>query len=397
MELKILIVDDELPQRIMLQQAITALGFKANAVGSPLEVVERLRTEYHDIVITDMQMPELTGLDLLVRIQESDPTVAVVVVTAHGTIETAVEAMKRGAEDYLQKPIELAALQITLNRIHNKRALMRENLQLKNEVEALRRNIGAKYHLPSFLSVNPNARDFLKHVEKLSQNRDHAFLVGEAGTDLEDTARIIHYNSPWASSPLLIFDCAAMPSNFHEAQLFGVETNVRDGVRVPGYAGLLEKAHMGTIIILNLHQLDQKSQARLSLAVRNQQCQRVGGTQRYHSDLRMFATSSPTDLESLLRWDFYHFLKDKMITIPPLRERREDIPIIALAIARRFGQQTGKNIDSLESAAVVNLTQYGFPGNHKELESLIEAAVRRCTGTTLTLAHLSSSSGKRSA
>ncbi|HEX4923675.1 MAG TPA: sigma-54 dependent transcriptional regulator [Bdellovibrionales bacterium] len=394
---RVLVVDDESHQRAILTEAITDLGYKVTALASPAEALDRLRKEYHDVVVTDMQMPGMTGLELLARIREWDPTIGVIVVTAHGTIETAVEAMRNGAEDYVQKPVEFGALEIALTRVFEKRALVRENLKLQNENTALRRDIGIKYHLGNAIGTSPAAKELIKSVENFSKTREIVLVLGEAGTGKTDIARMIHYNSPWAPNPLLLFDCASVPLDLHEAHLFGEETAVRGGSKVPGYAGLVEKAHMGTLVVSNVHLLSRKCQSRLSGVVRDHVTQRTGGSQNYYADIRLIATSSPGDVEKLMegRWDLYHFLMENTVVVPRLRDRKEDIPLLALAVARRMSAQYGKSIETLDRALTEMLAAHDFPGNYSELESMIETAVLGSTGTVLKAEHLTFTPRKR--
>jgi DNA-binding NtrC family response regulator len=388
---RVLVVDDESHQRAILDEAITELGYKVTTIASPVLALDRLRKEYHDVVVTDMQMPEMTGLELLAKIREWDPTIGVILVTAHGTIETAVEAMRTGAEDYVLKPVEFGALEIALKRVFEKRALVRENLRLQNENETLKRDIGIKYHITNAIGVSQASKDLLQKIEKFSKNRDIVLVLGEPGTGKTDIARMIHYNSSWAHNPLLLFDCASVPADLHEIHLFGQEATVQGGFKVAGLSGLVEKAHMGTIVVSNIHLLDRKCQSRLSGVIRNHQSQRIGGSQSYYSDIRLIATSTAHEVEKLSegRWDLYHFLMENKITVPPMRDRREDIPILALALARRSSQQYGKKVESVDRQLMEALLSHDYPGNYGELESMIETAVLRSEGNVLKSEHVS--------
>jgi transcriptional regulator with PAS, ATPase and Fis domain len=274
--------------------------------------------------------------------------------------------------------------------VFEKRALERENIKLKNENQTLRRDIGIKYHITNALGVSTASKELLQKVEHYAKSREIVLVLGESGTGKDDIARMIHYNSAWAANALILFDCSSVPADLHEVHLFGEETAIRGAYKVQGHAGLVEKAHMGTLVISHVHLLDRKSQSRLSAAIRNHESVRIGGSRPYYTDVRLIATSSPTEITKLLygRWDLYDFLMENKIETTSLKARKEDIPLLAFAIAKRISQQLGKNITSIDRSAMETLVSYDFPGNYRELESLIEAAVMRCNEDVLKLEHL---------
>ncbi len=389
---KILVVDDEAHQRTVLCEAAKDLGYEAAAAESGQKALELIRFGKYDVVITDLMMPGMTGLQVLERARVHDPTVSVLVATAHGTIETAVEAMRQGAEDYLQKPVEFEALDLVLQRIFRKRELVRENQRLRNENDVLKRELGIRYHVAGSIGRSEAAQKLVDRIERAMKTRVPIALLGPTGCGHEDYARMIHYNGPWAESPLILFDCASVPGELHEAHLFGEEEALEGGVRTPTRPGLVEKAHLGTLVVFAVHRLADVCQARLARATTDQKTQRSGGSRFYPANIRLVATSEKDEFdraftERRLRRELRYLLIENKILIPSLRERAEDIPVLLAVAAKRAGQAQGKDIQKVNRTVVERLEHYDFPGDLKELTALVEAAVARCDGPELHVEH----------
>ena len=389
---RILIVDDEQNQLTLMQEAVRMMGYEVEVTPSGARALDLLRESQFDILITDMQMPEMDGLTLLENARTTDSGVSVVVLTAHGTIETAVEAMKRGAEDYITKPVEFAELEMTLQLIFSKRRLLKENEKLAYENEALKRDLGIRYHYTNAIGRSPHTQTLLKKIEGYLGEKAPILILGERGAGVDDIARMLHYNGPCAQNSLFFFDCAAVPEDLHEVNLFGQETAIEAGAKIPGRPGLIERANNGTLVLSNIQRLNKQARTRLARVLKQEETQRTGGKQFYAVSLRVLATSSHAELDSTLRedgfrWELFDIFMKNKIEIKPLRERREDVPLLITAIANRVAIALGKNLDKVEQAVFDKLSVYDFPGNDRELESLVESAVIRCDSNILKVSH----------
>jgi DNA-binding NtrC family response regulator len=383
---KILAVDDEPHQRTILKEAITLLGYSATIAESGMQVLDKLRNGTYDALITDLQMPGLDGVTLISKALEIDPSLSTIIVTAHGTIETAVDAMKNGAEDYLLKPIDFTVLEVVLTRVFIKRMLIRENRKLQSENEALKRNMGVRYHLANTLGKSAAAQYLQEQIQSHLRSRKPLLILGETGVGRNDIARMLHYNGPWATSDLIFFDCSAVPEELHESHLFGEEAPDGTDAR----PGLVEKASQGTLVLSNIHLLGARCQPRLARLVSEQKTQRIGGKRFYQVDTRLIATSElakigKATLDGTFRLDVRDALLDNAIRVEPLRQRKEDIPILIAATARQMAVALGKELSKIDPAVVERLSTYDFPGNVRELKSLVEAAVIRCKSPVLSL------------
>lgn len=387
---KVLVVDDEVHGRNILKEAIESMGYEALTCESAFQAMQRLRSDRIDVLLTDLRMPGTDGIKLLEQALELDSSLSVILVTAHGTIETAVEAIKKGAEDYLLKPIEFPALELVLRRVFSKRVLLRENRKLQRENETLRQSLGLRYHLTGAIGKSALAQKLLDGIQKAAGHRKPVLILGEPGVGRDDVARMIHYNSPWASNDLILFDCASVPAELQELHLFGEE----EGSSGLGRAGLVEKAHLGTLVILQIERLSEKAQSRLTWVLSEAKTQRVGGKRFYPVNVRLIATSGPMDLERAslnerFRIDIRNYFAETEIQVPPLRERKEDIPVLAAVAAKQMCAALGKEPMRIDPLVFEMLQAADYPGNGRELRSLVESAVMRCTDSVLKPEHFS--------
>lgn len=376
----ILIVDDELRIRDSLSLALHSFGYRTIVASNVAQAIDAVRRTNVDLLLTDLNMPGESGLDLLHQVKKEDPTVSVVMMTAFGSIETAVSAMKEGAEDYLLKPIELGTLEILVNKILEKRHLRKENQRLSAENRALKENLDVRYHLASMLGASPQVQELQKNIKLYLKVRTPVLILGEPGSQLSEIAQILHYNSPWSSNSLIQFNCSMVPGEFHEPQLFGSEERVESGVRIRGTPGLVEKAHFGSMILSDIDHIEKRCQGMLSRVFNQKKCQRSGGTHFYEADVRIIGTAHEKEIEmrvskNKFRWDLWEFMSDNVIVVPPLRTRKEDLPILVLAEAKRLGNFYGKQVQSVHPQVIEELSKRSFPGNYRELEALIETAV----------------------
>ncbi len=385
---KILIVDDETYPRMILKEAVQQMGYSPEEASDGQNALERLRYGNFDLMLTDMNMPGMDGLTLLSNTLKADPGVSVIVVTAHGTIETAVEAMRKGAEDFITKPVEIDNLKLTLERVFKKRTLLLENKRLLSENEALREDLKIRYHLATAVGRSQEAVLLVEKINLYMKTRTHTLVTGEPGSGQIDVAKTLHYNSPWAGNPILFFDCFTVPEHLQEAHLFGEEGSTQPGSAKKGVPGLIERAQSGSIVISSVHRLNAACQARLSRVIREEKTQRVGGSRFYPVHLKVITTSYVHDFEAAVnagafKRDFYEVLCEHEIRIPALRERIADVPLLIAATARRVGQSLGKEIEKIDKSVIDLMSLYSFPGNLRELEGMVETAVIRCTGTRL--------------
>jgi DNA-binding NtrC family response regulator len=366
---RVLVVDDEQAQAIFLTEALEMYDYRAEGVTSAVEALVRLRGGAYDVLITDLKMPEMSGLELLQQALQIRPGLSVIVVTAHGTVETAVEAMKLGAEDYLRKPVELVELQLVLRRIREKRQLVEENRELAEANRSLRRDLAIQYHFTNTLGGSGIALGLLKQVQDQLEARRPTLIMGEPGSGLEDIARMIHYNGPRAESSLSYFDCSSVPSQLHASHLFGQGQP----------AGLLSRPG-GSVVVSELKYLDSSCHAPLIQFLEDARAAGPGSVRLLVTEV-MNQHEIPRDLFGAPK--LHQLLMQNVIRVPPLRARKGDIPAMAVAIARRVGMALGKRIERIDAEALQKLSSYDFPGNHRELESMVESACFRCAGDAL--------------
>ena len=391
MKARILIVDDEFHQRRILREAATAFGHEVADTGDPDEALRLARFERFDLIVTDMKMPRMTGLQLLQQIRIHDPTVSVIVATAHGTIESAVEAMRKGAEDYLLKPIDLNAFEIAVDRVLSRRALVRENQGLISEVAALKHELHVRFHLNSVIGRSPAAQALLQAIKGAIGSRAPLMIRGESGTGKADTARMVHYNSPWASRSLLFFDCASVPESLREIQLFGEEMRVGTGHVALEHPGLIERAHLGTLVLSHPEALGASAQSRLLRVLAEERSQRVGGVRFFPASIRLVTLVTPESFARAvdggrLADPLLARLREEELEIPPLRERPEDIAVQAAACLRDLRRQVGGEGVELAPEALARLTRLPLPGNVRELRDLLKAALLRAPNGKLGVA-----------
>ena len=387
---KVLIVDDEFHQRKVLKDAVSAFGYEVAETGDPEEAIRLNRFGNFDIVVTDLSMPKMTGIELLSKLRAHDPGLSVVMVTAHGTIETAVEAMKMGAEDYALKPIELPAFEILLSKIFEKRALVRENQSLHCENALLRKELKIQYHLGSILGKSDPAKKLMDQIHKSLKLRTPLLILGEKGTGVDDIARTIHYNGPSANNSLIFLDLTSIPSALIDVQLFGEEVKIGTNQTISEYPGLLEKAHLGTLVLSGLGHLPESSQVKLMRAIRDHKSQRVGGTRFFESNCRLIVASEPDVYEQecnqkKIQPEMIQLLKEKKIVVPPLRERMSDLPILIFAAVRLFESYYNRKIETVDPEVFQFLMKKDYPRNVTELHEIVKEALSKSTQSTLGL------------
>jgi len=382
---RILIVDDEKKMRHILQLMLEREGFKTEQAENGRVALDMLNNRRFDLLITDLKMPELDGLSLLQAAKKTDSDFPVVVITAFGTIENAVEAMQKGAIDYITKPFEEEKILITV-----KRSL--KISKLSGEVKILREELMKHFDFSGILAHSKKMLAILNQASLVAKTPDSTVLIqGESGTGKELLARAIHYNSSRSEHRFVAINCAAIPSELIESELFGYEKGAFTGAH-KRKEGKFEQAHGGTILLDEIGDLSLEAQAKVLRILEQKEFERVGGNESVKVDVRVIGATNK-DLDRLsdqnaFRKDLLFRIKVFPIYIPPLRERREDIIALAEHFLKHFAQAMGKPHPEITEQAKTFLLKQGWPGNVRELENTIERAVIHSPDGKIDTAHL---------
>jgi len=367
----ILVVDDEREMRELVRDVLTDRGHRVEVVSDGREALKLLADTEFNVVVTDLRMKGIQGLELLTEIKRTYPAVNVILMTAFGTIETAIEAMKHGATDYMVKPVKTDELVRVVERA------VRE-AGLREEVERLRREVHREYSFHQILGKSKPMRDVFDLIRRVADSPTNVLITGESGTGKELVAKAIHYNSERRDSPFIPVNCAAIPEALLESELFGhvkgAFTDAKNDKR-----GLFEEAHKGTLFLDEISELPLLLQAKLLRAIQEHEIRRVGATRSVAIDVRIIAATNLRLAEEIkvkrFREDLYYRLNVIEIALPPLRERREDIPLLVDAFLKRCVESSRKPVRGMTESALALLIDYAWPGNVRELENVIERAV----------------------
>jgi two-component system NtrC family response regulator len=384
-KLDILIVEDEPAQREMLGGFLAKEGHHVIVAASGDEALKKIKAHTLDLAIVDYKMPGLTGLEVLKRAKVLNPRLDVLILTAFGTVDTAVEAMKAGAADYLGKPIDLEELLCVLGRIADRRTLQREN-------ELLRQQLGEKgVSQEQIVHGSRQMAELINLAGRVAASNATVLIQGESGTGKELFARLIHRLSPRSAKPLIVVNCAALSETLIESELFGHERGAFTGA-TQRRLGRFEQADGGTLFLDEIGDISPAVQVKLLRLLQEGEFQRVGGNQTLKADVRVISATNQ-DLEfkvkdGTFREDLYYRLNVVPIKIPPLRERREDIAPLVEHFVQRFSKENRKSIEGVSREAMDQLVKYDYPGNIRELENIIERAVVISRSATLAAADL---------
>jgi DNA-binding NtrC family response regulator len=378
----VLVVDDEEPQRRLLAGFLRKRGYEVEAAADADEALAVVSTRAVDLVLTDLRMPGKTGVELLDAVRGVNPDVPVVVMTAYGTVASAVDAMKRGAADYLAKPVDLDELEVLVVRTLERRALVSENRALREQVES-------RYRLAGLETGNERMQEAINVAARAAASRVTILVHGESGTGKELLARAIHYASPRSRGPLVAVNVAALPEGLLESELFGHERGAFTGADRQ-HRGRFELADGGTLFLDEIGDLPRGTQVKLLRVLQEQSFERLGGSRPIKVDVRLVAASH-RDLQAMarsgeFREDLFFRLNVVAITLPPLRERREDVPLLVDHFLRRFADE-GK-ARGVSREAMDLLLKHDYPGNVRELENLVHRAVVLCRGEVITTSDL---------
>lgn len=371
MNATLLIVDDEKNQREMLGRYLRKKGYEVHLASSGIEALNIIRENTIEIVITDQKMPEMNGLELAAKIKENHPNISIVIITAYGSIQDAVRAMKTNVEDYLTKPINLEELDIILTKILDKQNLMHENELLKEQFKSVT-------HFHEIVYVSEVMEQVMSKVARASQSHATVLITGESGTGKELVARSIHVTSDRKNKPFIAVNCSAIPENLIESELFGHEKGAFTGAE-RRRIGRFEQAEGGTLFLDEVGDIPPYIQIKLLRVLQERTFERVGGNETIHVNVRIAAATNK-DLEDEIkketfREDLFYRLNVVHIDIPPLRERKADIPILVEHFLKQFAREHDKNVHTLTREALDNLVKYSYSGNVRELSNIIEQAV----------------------
>ena len=373
---KMLIIDDEPLMRITLQDSLVGEGYEVVAAETGRKGVDLLRKNQWDIIITDLKLPDLEGIEILKEAKFLNPSTEVILITAYGSIDSAVSAMKEGASDYLTKPFSMDELLLIIKRLLRMKQLEEENLSLKKRVEE-------RYRLEGLVGKSPQMLKIYDLIETVAQTDTTVLVNGENGTGKELVANAIHLQSPRKNGPFIKVNCAALPETLLETELFGHERGAFTGA-IRQRKGRFELANGGTLFLDEVGEIFPAVQVKLLRVLQERQFERVGGNETLAVDVRLICATQRDLKEEIrkgnFREDLYYRLNVVPITLPPLRERREDILLLAEHFVDKFSKKMGKEIAGLSEDAKALLLRYPFPGNIRELENMLERAIALIKG-----------------
>ena len=383
---KILVADDEQSMREFLDIMLKKEGYKVSLASNGEEVVKLIDNDLFDLVLLDIRMPKLDGITALKKIKAITPDTVVIMITAYASADTAIKAMKEGAYDYITKPFKVEEIKLIIKNALEKKNLQKENILLKQVVRD-------RYHFGNIIGQSPKMVVLYDLLEKVSPTKTNILIAGESGTGKELVAKAIHYNSPRKEKPFVTLNCGAIPESLIESELFGhMKGAFTDAIATK--KGLFEVADEGTIFLDEISELPLLMQVKLLRVLQDKEFKRVGGTEDIRVDVRIISATNK-DLEGavrekLFREDLFYRLNVIQIKLPPLRERKEDIPILANHFLKKYSEELNKNILNISPETHQILLHYEYPGNVRELQNIIERAVALEGSQELTATNLNS-------
>lgn len=368
---KILVVDDDLEMCGLLSEVLGGEGFNVTTMSDSLEASKFLRREEFDLIVTDLKMKGLKGLDILEEANQVAPMTPVIIITAFGTIESAIKAMKMGAYDYITKPFQMDELLLVV-----KKAL--ETRLLKKEVFRLRKEVESRYDFHQLIGKSPSMQKIYNLIERISDSSSNVLITGESGTGKELVAKAIHYNGARKEGSFVAINCAAIPETLLESELFGYRKGAFTDAK-SDKKGLIFEAHEGTLFLDEITEMPLSLQAKLLRVIEEREVRPLGDTNSYQVDVRIISTSN-RDIPSLIqqgrfREDLYYRLKVIDIEMPPLRQRKEDIPLLVQHFINKFNPEMKKNVSTVSEEALRIFLNHSWPGNVRELENVIQRAI----------------------
>jgi DNA-binding NtrC family response regulator len=377
---RILVVDDDTLMRDFLSETLRRAGYTVEVAATGGSAIKKLDEAEFDLVLSDMRMPEVTGLDVLDTVKTKSPDTRVVMMTAYGTIENNLECMRRGAFMYIMKPFTADEIELVVARALEHQQLIVENRQLRSELQD-------RYGFANMVAKSPKMQEVIDFVKTIAVSRSTALITGESGTGKELIARAIHYNSPRRDGPFIKLNCAALSPELMESELFGHEKGAFTGA-IRQNRGRFELAHKGTLLLDEISEMDPALQAKLLRVLQEGEFERVGSGETIRVDVRIVATTNRDLIEQIdkgrFREDLYYRLNVIRIHLPPLRQRTEDIPALVSYFIKKYNDQNAKQVKSVSERVMDMLMAYDWPGNVRELENVIERAIVICKGDQLT-------------
>src|SRR5208282_1171904 len=375
----ILIIEDEVKMRRLLELNLGDDGFKTLSAGDAETGLKLLASEPVHLVLTDLKLPGMNGLEFLQTAKQQNPALPVVVMTAFGSVETAVEAMKAGASDYVLKPFSLAEMRMVVHK-------ELDNSRLREENRSLREALGQKYSHPNIVAISPKMQEVLATVERVAPTNSTILLGGESGVGKDLIARAIHEKSRRASGPFIKINSTAIPENLLESELFGYEKGAFTGAAT-SKPGKFELADKGTLFLDEIGDVPPAIQVKLLRVLQEREFERLGGTKTLKVDVRLIAATN-RDLRAALeegtfREDLYYRLNVVAIDIPPLRDRKEDVPGLVNFFLQKFAREMQKPAHTITPQAMKLLVDFHWPGNVREVENVIQRAVTLSSGPAL--------------
>ncbi len=368
---KILIVDDELILRESLSRWLERDGHRVETASSGEEALDRFKATRFDILLVDIKMEGISGMEVLRQVKETDPDVAVVMITAYGSISTAIEAMKNGASDYLLKPFDPNELGVLIEKITENQAQALENLYLKEQFRE-------RTQFESMIGQSRPMQKIFDLIQDVAPTKSTILITGETGTGKGLAAKAIHTNSPRSEGPFVMVNCGAIPEHLMESELFGYQKGAFTDAKTTK-RGRLELAHRGTLFLDEIGEISMRMQIDLLRVLEDRVFYRVGGTQPIEAEFRVIAATNRNLEEAIkkgaFREDLFYRLNVITFDMPSLRERKEDIPLLAEHFLHRFSKETNKPIDGITRESMDEMMLYEWPGNVRELENAIERAV----------------------
>ena len=381
---RVLIVEDDGATRSGLTELVRTWGFMAEAAADGDEGLEKISSFRPSIVVTDLVMPRKTGLELLEVVRDMDSAIAVILLTAQGTVESAVEAIRNGAYDYLTKPVDPQRLRILLDKAAERQHALRE-------VRALRRQLRDRGAFGGMIGASPEMRKIYQVVEQAAPTTASVLITGESGTGKELVAQTIHALSPRGQMPYVPINCAAIPETLLESEIFGHEKGAFTGA-MERRQGVFELADRGTIFLDEIAEMTPQTQVKLLRVLQERRFRRLGGRVETPVDVRVVAATNQDPLQAVrdnkLREDLFYRLNVFAIDLPPLRDRKEDLPLLTQAFIAEFADRNGKAVKAISGEAMRKLEQYHWPGNVRELKNVIERATILAEGEFIELKHL---------
>jgi DNA-binding NtrC family response regulator len=368
---RILVVDDDRDMCKVLSEALGDEGLSVTTFEDSLEASKFLKKEEFDVIVTDLKMKGLIGLDLLEETRKTSLPPPVIIITAFGTVESAIQAMKLGAYDYITKPFQLDELILTV-----KKAL--EHRMLKQEVSRLKKEVESRYHFHHLVGKSPGMQKIYDLIERISNTSSNVLITGESGTGKELAAKAIHYNGERKAGAFVALNCSAIPEALLESELFGYKKGAFTDAKTDK-RGLIFEAHEGTLFLDEITEMPLMLQAKLLRVIEEKEVRPLGDTAAYPVDVRIISTSNrdPRAVagQGRFREDLYYRLNVIEIELPPLRERKEDIPLLIQHFVKKFSGELKKNLQGVSESTLRCLLNYSWPGNVRELENVIQRAI----------------------